>query len=742
MKILVRAALGALALVALVLLALLLQPRLLLNSRTAAYAARRFGAGYRPSWERLSLTARSPGLLTKRLVLEAGEFCVDAPDLSAVGCLETLVLDATVKLGRPLVSVRRVERLKLRVRDLRVEVPAAGLAAKKSAEKDEERELIPAWAARMTLGTVEIDAPRAVIASSSGTTVAGLTARFRSSEPGPLRAELYAVRKGTGPAAGQRWDASLVLDSDLFRAGKLTRLDATARVRGGGLGLDASARIEPGDGVHALKGAVALTSALGGLRRAALEGCAGKASTTKLADLETADLSCRVVLQPARLGIGPGPLPKALTGTLTASTGRRARFGRRARYATKAAARVGPAKGYGGFLLTLDADLEGPESALAANGRARAGAAIADFGELVKFLDGTGYAFPAPLNALDGALSAEASVESRAGEPRRQVEFGARTDLTSPKQALKAELKGSASVPSPGAGGKVKVDAEIDLKKVVFQLPYLELKGTPAPVPDKRIKTGDPARDAAVDARHAGVAKPAPAPADYDFTVRTSSPVVLLTNLLKSPVPVSIDIRARPAGASGTVKIESFDMKVLRQNARVDHITLKPGAPGAPAEIDGKLVYKRNAVTVDILILGTTAKPTVVFESDPPMSQNEIVALLLYGKSPDELDADQKSSAGNASAAMTSGAFGLASLFLFASTPVESVSYDAASSSYEVKFKLPGGATLAVGSNLKESKTLGLRKRLARHWEIQTEADSGEGERGAITTFLQWFERY
>jgi len=725
-KILVRLALGALALAALILLALLLQPRILLNSRTAAYAARRFGADYRPSWQRLSLTARSPGLLTKRLILEADEFCVDAPDLSALGCLETFVLDATVKLGRPLISVRRVERLKLRVRDLRVEVPSAGRAAQKSSKKDEERELIPAWASRMTLGTVEIDAPRAVIASSSGTVIAGLTARFRGSEPGPLRAELYAVRKGTGPAPSQRWDTSLSLDSDLFRTGRLTRLDASVKVRGGGLGLDASAGIEPGDGAHALKGAVAVTSKLGGLRRAALEGCAGQASTTKLADLETASLSCRILLQPARLGIGPGPLPKALTGTLTASTERRARFGRRARYATKAAARVGPAKGYGGFLLTLDADLEGPEGALAQNGRARAGAAIADFGELVQFLDGTGYALPAPLNALDGALSAEASVESRAGEPRRKVEFGARTDLTSPKQALKAEVKGSASVPAPGAGGKVRVDAEVDLKKVVFQLPYLELRGTPAPV----------------DAKRAGVAKPAPAAADYDFTVRTSSPVVVLTNLLKSPVPVSLDIRARPEGASGTVRIESFDMEVLRQNARVEHVTLKPGAPGAPAAIDGKIVYKKNAVTVDILILGTTAKPTVVFESDPPISQNEIVALLLYGKSPDELDADQKSSAGNASAAMTSGAFGLASLFLFASTPVDSVSYDAASSSYEVKFKLPGGATLAVGSDLKESKTLGLRKRLARHWEIQTEADSGEGERGAITTFLQWFERY
>jgi hypothetical protein len=59
-----------------------------------------------------------------------------------------------------------------------------------------------------------------------------------------------------------------------------------------------------------------------------------------------------------------------------------------------------------------------------------------------------------------------------------------------------------------------------------------------------------------------------------------------------------------------------------------------------------------------------------------------------------------------------------------------------------VKFKLPGGATLAVGSDLQESKSLTLRKRLARHFELQTEAERSGSERGAVATFLQWFQRY
>src|SRR6185312_15313855 len=132
----------------------------------------------------------------------------------------------------------------------------------------------------------------------------------------------------------------------------------------------------------------------------------------------------------------------------------------------------------------------------------------------------------------------------------------------------------------------------------------------------------------------------------------------------------------------------------------------------------------------------------VTFESTPPMNQNEIVAMLLYGKSPAELSSDQQASAGTASSGFASGAFGLASLYLFASTPIDSVSYDPASKSYEVKFKLPGGATLGVGSNLEESKTLTLRRRVARNVELETQLKTSSQQGNAVTTFLEWFRRY
>lgn len=703
-KIAERLVLGLVVLIAAAALFALAVPSTVLNTGTLKYAVRRFGGDYRPSASDLSLRVSSQGLLTKRVVFAARDLCVDEVHGAATGCLPALEVEAVVRLGvRPLVSVRRLERLFVRAGELRWDATKAPAAPEEPAG-EKPAELVPAWAARMTLGVIDVKAPKAILVSSAGVTTAGLTAAFRSGSTEPLTAEAYAILQGTGPAPGSRWDAELRLDSDLFREGRLTALDATLRARGGdGLTASAVAKLEPREG--GVRGTldVLASSAKGRLRLAALEGCRIEASRGKHGAFERADADCRVSLQPAPFGLGQGPKPKALTGTASL-------------HGDKAELRLGPVKGYGGFALSVDAGLGSKRAATAK-------ASITSFAEVVRLLDGTEFAIPAPLNALDGSVEAEARL---AREGRRQVlEFGARTNLASAKQALVVSVKGGASSrPAP------KLEADVRLERVVLELPYLELKAAPSPFVDTRIKTGGPER------------APARAGADYDAAVRTSTPIILTTNLLKSPVPISLDLRARPEGLSGTIRVEGFDMEVFRQKARVEHVTLTPRPKGAATGLDGKLVYKREGATVNILLLGSTAKPAVVFESDPPMSQDEIVALVLYGKRPGELDSDQKASAGNAAAAMTSGAFGLASLYLFASTPVESVGYDAATATYQVKFKLPGGATLSVGSNLQESRTLGLRKRLARHWELQTEASADARERNAITTFLQWFERY
>jgi hypothetical protein len=158
-------------------------------------------------------------------------------------------------------------------------------------------------------------------------------------------------------------------------------------------------------------------------------------------------------------------------------------------------------------------------------------------------------------------------------------------------------------------------------------------------------------------------------------------------------------------------------------------------------DLDGLIVYQAAEAKIFIRLLGSAQKPRVMFESDPPMTPADIMAMLLFGKSPNELDSDQQSSVAKTQTAVANGAFGLASLYLLASTPVDYVGYDPVARTYTIKFRLPGGATLQVGSDGR-NQGVQLRKRLASHLAVQTELTNSQTQGSVVTTFLEWFGRH
>ncbi|HXT01043.1 MAG TPA: hypothetical protein VN915_10235, partial [Elusimicrobiota bacterium] len=107
-----------------------------------------------------------------------------------------------------------------------------------------------------------------------------------------------------------------------------------------------------------------------------------------------------------------------------------------------------------------------------------------------------------------------------------------------------------------------------------------------------------------------------------------------------------------------------------------------------------------------------------------------------------ELDADQSATVSNTQTAMSDKAFGLASLYLFASTPIQFVGYDPAAKAYTMKLSVPGGETLSLSSDFDSTKTVQLRKRLTRHLAIATEAVNSQTRGNGVVTFLEWFTRY
>lgn len=749
----------------------LARPSWLINSRTAAAGLRRFGGAYRPVWRELRVDIGSPALLEKRVVIHAVDLCVDSRRGWLRGCFPRLELDATVALGRdPWLRVRRLDRLELSSRGLRVDAaaapPGAGAARSLTAALDLAG-LVPKPLRGMTVGTVAIQMPETTILSARRPLTVSLDSGFTAASGRPLEAKAQVVVRRT-QGGRRRYRARLLLDTDLLRRGQLSRLDARLTLSGdGGVAAEASAGLSqagkdelrlrvradaraPGKalrarlegslapGHQAFQGGLVLEEPAGPLRRVELRGCELKlAAEPGSLQPRRAELACGLILAPAPLAELRDATPLRLDGTLTAQADFPPERTAGA-FSARAEAKAGVSQRRYDLRARLTVTAGGrtgrlPES-LALRYDFESAVRVERFTDIVDFLDGTPYVVPAPLNSLQGPLSL--TVRS-AGDVRGKdlaADFRLTSRLASGRQRLDAEAGGSIwAADLPGQKRFWRGQGTVELKSLALELPYLKIGAFPAVLVDERIRAGAPGPE---------VRTSTGTTLEYRLRVFTSSAAILYSNLAQDPVPVALDLLLRPAGAAGAIRVAGFGLKVFGQSARIDHVTLTPSPGRRDMGLEGKVVCQRPGATIDILLSGRTDRPRLSFRSEPPMTKDEIVGLLLFGKTPMDLDGDQRASVGSAAAAMSSGAFGLGSLYLFAATPIESVGYDTATQTYRVRFKLPGGASLSVGTTLDESRTVALRKRLLRNVEVETALRRSPDQKDEVTTFLQWFRRY
>lgn len=362
--------------------------------------------------------------------------------------------------------------------------------------------------------------------------------------------------------------------------------------------------------------------------------------------------------------------------------------------------------------------------------------AVPRFQDVVGLLSGTSWAVPAPLHVLHGRVEAEASGsgDPRSGEQRFRLK--ARSRLEEGRQRLFASGEADIAMREPLLDSRTAtVGASVVLEDVALTLPRLEVGAPPDVTLDERI-TAAPARPSRPAARRQTWLS-------YEAKVTTAKPALLFTNLAKEPVPVRLDlaVSSEPPPLSGRIRLESFKIELFGREATIEHFNLTP-LSGGLVELDGLLRVRSAEAVVRILVLGTSERPRVELTSDPPLSRDQIIALLLFNKAPDELDAGQSESVGATEGALASNAFGIASLYLFASTPIEYVGYDPTSKTASLRLRVPGGATVELGASQDETKHVRLRKRLAAHWALQTEVRTREREGNIVTTFLEWYNRF
>ena len=355
------------------------------------------------------------------------------------------------------------------------------------------------------------------------------------------------------------------------------------------------------------------------------------------------------------------------------------------------------------------------------------------FSKVVGFLVDTDYAVPAPFNALDGRI--ELSVKGKLDQERGSWPIGLRTLLSSKTQALNVDSNGTLVLQKPLTGDpKLNAQIDLELQNVVLELPELSVGTPPRIVPDSRIHAPKPS-----SARKAGFFT-------YAAKIHTppESPLRLISNLATAPVPIDIDLSlSSEEPMSGKLGMRNTPVQVFHRNAQIDHFNLTLKAPTDQSDVDGKLLVTYSQYTITVLVLGTVDKTQIKLLSDPPLPEDQIVSVLLFGRSLNDLSPDQSNSVGNTRAAAESGALSLASLYFLASTPIESVTYDPVTGLVSAQVKIAEGTSVSLGASAAGEQALGVSKRIGPHWSITTELDRPASSSSSIlSALLQWSNRY
>ncbi len=776
------ATIGAvLALLTLLSVLLIAEPQWFLTTRTFTRAAQALGGAYHPRWRTLAFDIRSLSFPEKQVRIQAQDFCFENAAAGVEGCLKSFNVRFNVRFYFFGAKLTKLYSLDVTGDHLNLDRTINKLTAppKKSGGLPTSLPtIIPEALRGLRLETLQVDLPGNKIVQNSGTLKGWLRMSLSAAMPRPLSLK-FELEQSSGTII-RRYIGEASLTSDILKGMPMTYLDASGSLKAEGVNARFKARVEQnGPGVLAyslsasakvpvrrveidlrgsqkgrdlsLIGSVGVWEATGPVKSVRFKDCAlAVRLKADSAEWDAIKFAGSFEVEPEAFGVGR--MNRSFAGT----PGGRLAFSARStpqllagdHFDAEVSAVVKPVKDWYEFYGGVEAKVSGRASRvqeLKISHKLDFGLKVEKFEDLVQFLAHTPYSVPAPINILHGSLGVTIKSGGDSRSVVQELYYTVLSGLAADRQALKFEASGKVTSSGLWAPGRsFKDDTDLVLKDIALQLPRVDIRGMAAVTPDSRIKTGQEADKVKLDRENERLypGKSSVPAMLAEVRVKTAKPVILYSNLAMDPVPIGLDFtfRAPAGGIEGVVDVRRFRANIFRRVASIEYIRFS-GRAGSPVmDMDGLIVYQAAEAKISIRLLGTTQKPQVEFESDPPMNQADIMAMLLFGKSPDQLDSDQQSSAANAQTAVANSAFGLASLYLLASTPVEYVGYDPVTRAYTVKFRLPGGATLQLGSD-GQSNGVQLRKRISSHLAIQTEFTSTQTQGDIVTTLLEWYGR-
>ena len=364
---------------------------------------------------------------------------------------------------------------------------------------------------------------------------------------------------------------------------------------------------------------------------------------------------------------------------------------------------------------------------------------VQSFATVVDKLHTTSLAVPAPLNDLDGTVKLVSNGRLDSSTNLLSLPLQLTVDLESTEQKIAIDSSGKLeAVLADMQPSAVNVQTALNIDAIRLRLPNLQPTSMPQLVLDQRIQATKlpppPAKEPDKEIEISYV---------FEITSASANAIELITEHTKRPIPIAVNAKVYSDKApQGKVAVGATELKLFRRQAQLDHFDLLLDRPTAASKLDGSLSVKYVDYKVLIRIAGTAERPRVILESEPPLPEEDIIAVLIYGEPMSSLDASDSSSVGEMSAAMTNRALALASLYLFASTPIQRIGYDPNNNKVSARVRLGEGTSLVLGGN-EEQQEAGVRRSLGKGWYITTLVHTpDETSDTTVSTFLEWLKRF
>lgn len=195
-------------------------------------------------------------------------------------------------------------------------------------------------------------------------------------------------------------------------------------------------------------------------------------------------------------------------------------------------------------------------------------------------------------------------------------------------EALTVRADSDVRVTGPLAGATVAGNVGITRSKFFKEIEILpiELPGRPAPKPPETAK---------------GVSLPPPlADWKFDVKIRTKDPFSIRGNLANGAALVDLALvgEGRALALDGTVRIENFVASLPFSKLQVNNglVYFSPDEPFTP-KLDIQATSTMQDYRIGVYIYGTADDPKTIFSSEPPLPQEDIIALLATGATASQL---------------------------------------------------------------------------------------------------------